>query len=726
LARLEQRELGAVRWFIGQFLVLVSLLGSYSLELGADRLVTAALGLVFLSCWIPRRIEAVPAWIWRYSPVPLLVVIVADFILSGGDFFPPLFRTVVLLTLYRALQVRTLREDLQLLLLALFLLMVTGVLSQEITFGIQLLVFAPLAMGLLFVVNLAHREGAAEEQDEMLIFAAFSWVSLHRRIRERFDKRTLMAGVLLFFATTGMTLLFFLFLPRFDIGAALPFPRLMTDRTLSGFTDNVEYGDVVSILDDDTIAMRVDVQSGNPPARPYWRMVALDAYYDGGFMVSPGVAKDHRILRNYRFDFSYAGKREGINESVWTLYLEGGISSYLPAGDTFDNIRFKNLTNLQVHDLTRVFKTTAVNATTLSIRYEDLSFAGIVPTGSGDILLDEMNPLLVDTSGPNYLRQVRYPQTLLVVPDGAENRRILDTALQAVGHHDEMPVEEFAERVVRLLKTDRGYSLESRIPEGEGEALLRWVDSGMAGHCELYAGAFVLISRYAGYPARLVTGFAGGDWNGYENYFMVRNRNAHAWCEVFVPRRGWLRVDPTPGYGTSAGSVDDALAAGRLRLDRTWQAYLDSLRILWFRRVIQFDGDDQAVMAEAARETGMAGLEWLKNAVTGWFSVLKSDWEALVKTGEWGGFLRDFILPALSICLLLAAGVYLRRGHRKRGYEAINRRRAGMILRQRESRDLPGEDRFRRPLQLVRYGPVDHWPEELERLFRAARSEKHR
>ena len=718
MARLDQRELGAVRWYIGQLLVLVGLLGSYSLDLGADGLVTAALGLVLVSCLLPKWIEAIPRWFWRFSPIPLLGVIIADFLLAGGDFFPPLFRTVVLLTLYRSLQVRTLREDLQVLLLTLFLLMVTGVLSQEVTFGIQLLVYAPLAMGLLFVVNLAYREGGKEDMQTLRIFDAFSWGFLRRRIRERFDKRTLLAGVLLFFATTGMTLLFFLFLPRFDIGAALPFPRLMTDRTLSGFTDHVEYGDVVSILDDDTIAMRVDVQSDNPPARPYWRMVALDAYYDGGFMVSPQVAKDHRLLRNYRFDFSYPGKRAGVDDSVWTLYLEGGISSYLPTGDTFDELRFKNRTSLQIHDLTRVLKTTQVNATTLSLRYEDMSFAGLVPGGSDDLPLQGMQPLLVDTSEPGYLKDIRYPQTLMVVPDGEANRRILDAVLRSAGLEPGMPVEEFADRLARFLKENRGYSLESRVPGGEGETLLRWVDSGLPGHCELYAGAFVLISRYAGYPARLVTGFAGGDWNGFENYYMVRNRHAHAWCEVFVPRRGWLRVDPTPGYGSEAGSVEDALAGGRLRLDRTWQAYLDSLRILWFRRVIQFDSDDQAIMAEVARDAGVAGVDWAKQRFLQLKELLQRDWRGLRHTGEWTGLARDILIPALVFGVLVGFGLLLRRRYRKRAFEAIMRRRAGGLLRTRQLRGLPEQDSVHATLLLIRYGSVEAWPEDPERATR--------
>ena len=718
MGRLDQREMGAVRWLLGQIMVLISLLGGYALDLGADLLITISMAAVTVALFFPRAVESVPRWFWRVSPALLLVAIISDFIFAGGDFLPPLFRMVVFLTLYRALQIRSPREDLQLLLLTLFLLIVTGVLSLEVTFGLQLILYAPLAMGLLFVVNLAHRENADPQPETGPIFAGFSWRRLASRIRTRFDRRTLLAGCLLFLATTAMSLLFFILLPRFDIGAALPFPRLRTNQSLAGFSDHIQYGDVVSILDDDAIAMRVDVEMDAPPALPYWRMVVLDAYYDGGFLASPRVQRDRRLMQHYRFEFDLPRGFPPPDTSVWTLYLEGGISSYLPTGETFRTLRFNNRIALQLHELTRVLQATEINANTLSLRYEGMRFDGLIPIAPEDQLLPAMQPLSVDSSKPDYLREVAYPQTLLAVPGGAENSRILEEALAAMQYQPGMPPDAFSERLVRHLRTGRGYSLQTRIPDGEGETLLRWVDSGLPGHCELYAGAFVLLARHAGYPTRLVTGFVGGDWNGFENYFMVRNRNAHAWCEILDPRRGWLRVDPTPGYGANGGSVQDALAGGRLQPDRTWNAYLDSLRILWFRRVIQFDSEDQAVMAETMKGVGLRSADWLRERYSAFKELLEKDWKALVESGEWSGLLKDAVLPAGIGLILVVVGFWLRSLRRSKGYEAIMRRRAGRLLDLRRVRGLGEGDPVHARLQLIRYGPMASWPEGVEKVLR--------
>ena len=66
-----------------------------------------------------------------------------------------------------------------------------------------------------------------------------------------------------------------------------------------------------------------------------------------------------------------------------------------------------------------------------------------------------------------------------------------------------------------------------------------------AGFCGHYASAFALLMRGAGVPARVVTGYLGGEWNPIGGYFLVRQSDAHAWAEVWLAGRGWTRIDPT-------------------------------------------------------------------------------------------------------------------------------------------------------------------------------------
>jgi transglutaminase-like putative cysteine protease len=80
-----------------------------------------------------------------------------------------------------------------------------------------------------------------------------------------------------------------------------------------------------------------------------------------------------------------------------------------------------------------------------------------------------------------------------------------------------------------------------------------------AGFCEHYASAFAVLMRGAGIPARIVTGYHGGDLNQFGNYLIVRQAEAHAWAEVWLEGRGWLRIDPTSAV--SPNRVEAGLSA---------------------------------------------------------------------------------------------------------------------------------------------------------------------
>ncbi len=82
------------------------------------------------------------------------------------------------------------------------------------------------------------------------------------------------------------------------------------------------------------------------------------------------------------------------------------------------------------------------------------------------------------------------------------------------------------------------------------------------GFCEHYAGSFALLMRAAGVPARIVTGYQGGEFNPDGNYLIVRQSDAHAWTEVWIEQRGWVRVDPTAAVSPDRieKGLDDALA----------------------------------------------------------------------------------------------------------------------------------------------------------------------
>jgi transglutaminase-like putative cysteine protease len=132
------------------------------------------------------------------------------------------------------------------------------------------------------------------------------------------------------------------------------------------------------------------------------------------------------------------------------------------------------------------------------------------------------------------------------------------------------------------------------------------------GFCEHYASAFAVLMRAAGLPARVVTGYQGGTFNRFADYWIVRQSDAHAWDEVWIEGRGWLRVDPTSAIAPErvergldeAASADEPLTS-RWQRRIPWLAdtrlRLDALRQLWRERILFFDQGSQQNLLERLR-----------------------------------------------------------------------------------------------------------------------------
>jgi hypothetical protein len=115
-----------------------------------------------------------------------------------------------------------------------------------------------------------------------------------------------------------------------------------------------------------------------------------------------------------------------------------------------------------------------------------------------------------------------------------------------------------------------------------------------SGQCEYFASSMVLMLRSQGIPARLVTGFLGGEYNPFEGYYIVRENNAHAWVEAWLDGAGWRIFDPTPPAGRPAAGAEGA----GLLAQQAW----DFLIFRWDRYVLTFGLYDQLRIFGSLRE----------------------------------------------------------------------------------------------------------------------------
>jgi hypothetical protein len=239
-----------------------------------------------------------------------------------------------------------------------------------------------------------------------------------------------------------------------------------------------------------------------------------------------------------------------------------------------------------------------------------------------------------------------------------------------------------------------------------------------------------------------VTGFRGGTWNGYSNNFTIRNSDAHAWAEIFDAEwhnsgdpehpGGWLRADPlavTTGPQAEEVRGEAALVS---RLDRSWKARLDSLRVFWYRRIVSFDQRSQVETLKAVKEATQNSGKWVREAI-GEFGASVRAWAM----GPWHlwRFFRTFATLAIGVGLIWWWRAYgralsLRMFHWRRGRgEHPVRREAGYWLARLASEGYSSgfgqaaneaPESVLRELQRLRFGASGTWTEP-EKTFRRAR-----
>lgn len=631
-AHLSREELKQSKWLLGILLSVIALWTQLSLDLGGRLLPGAGLGLTALLLCFPGLPGRLPGWFWKALTPALVVWIAGDFLVHRGDLLPPLIRMITLLLLVRCLAYRTRREDLQLIMLCLFIVVISGVLTLSLLFALQILLFTPVAMGLLFIINLLA--GSPGERLAPAVWRNFRWVGFFRRMMQAMDIRlALMAGGLY----AGMVLvssLIFVVMPRFRFDQAIPFLQLKT-QSLTGFRDTIDLGGVTEITEDDRVALRIDAPSRESvPEAPYFRMLALDSYINGQFSLSRSARTHPQVARSFqssRIDAALAGRvvEEAeapvpLEAGLWTFYLEGGVSKYLPVLGPFKQMRFTKRQAIETHAGFLVYNIDQPTTSVFSYQVWTMEPAARLAASRLDrITLPGAQPVVAPRSSEVW-KTLEYPMTQLAVPVEEADAAWLRQAVAEIRGGAERSAQEFAERAAAWLQDRHAYSLASRVQDRGRDEVVAWMQDGLGGHCEYFAAAFTLLARTAGHPTRVVVGFNGGSWNTVENYFTVRHRNAHAWCEIFDGEGAWIRVDPTPG-GLRQEQTGQSAGRRGLEEESGWDAWVDSLRIVWYRRVINFDQESQ---------------EELTTQIQSWSKGFKGQWdtaarEAMDRVTEW-------------------------------------------------------------------------------------------
>ena len=285
---------------------------------------------------------------------------------------------------------------------------------------------------------------------------------------------------------------------------------------MSGLSDTMSPGNLSSLALSDAIAFRAEFDGPTPPpAQRYWRGPVLWDFDGRTWSIGPSFWAEFTPPRGGSASYRYAVILEPHNRQ-WLFALETVAS--LPRGTriSFDG---------------RLLSTTPVRA---RLRYETAS-------------VTEPEPVAVERAGA-----LRWATRL---PPDSNPRAVALAQEWRAGAASDL---EVLARAIAFLREGRYlYTLEP--PLLGANPVDEFLFTTRAGFCEHFSSAFVVLMRAAGVPARVVTGYQGGERNIVDNILTVRQSDAHAWAEVFLAGRGWVRVDPT------AAAVPGRVEAGLAR-----------------------------------------------------------------------------------------------------------------------------------------------------------------
>ena len=264
LPQLSLDELRRLKWLLGGALALVSLWTVFFLDVEALELVAVAAAMILAGIIWPQLPSRVPPIVWKLV-VPAIIVATATDWYFSAETLPVLIRLGIQLVLYRALAYRRKREDLQLIVLGLFLVVVAGVLTVALGFAFVLLLFTACALSFLFVVTLVDlSEGNVESTPfvgggEAPAWARLSWRQFFSKLGRVADWRLLGFAGGLFVLVVGFSALIFLIIPRFEIASNFFLEKYITRKSRTGFTETLKFGDVAELIRDETVAFRADL-----------------------------------------------------------------------------------------------------------------------------------------------------------------------------------------------------------------------------------------------------------------------------------------------------------------------------------------------------------------------------------------------------------------------------------------------------------------------------------
>lgn len=395
-----------------------------------------------------------------------------------------------------------------------------------------------------------------------------------------------------------------------------------------GFSEKVALGAIGRLQQSDQVVMRVRIEDGGALALKdlRWRGVALDNFDNLNWRrTNQNNRQTESADEKGLVKFGMAGKAEDL--TVQTFYVEPLETPVL--------FGIKRI--IAVQSNFAALNTDSENSVFLPKMYAERNVYKVYSDTSQP---DEQ--VLRNDNAAYSAASKRYLQ----LPEKYDNR-IAELAQKVVQNAGARNRYEAASAIESFLQNDFGYTLDLKAsgPEPLADFLFNWRE----GHCELFSTAMAVMLRTQGIATRVVNGFQAGEYNDAADAFIVSQKEAHSWVEVYFPEsNAWVTFDPTPAAGrdlSAQANAEHGFIAAQVN------KYLEAAQMFWLQYVVAFDNQEQRNLVRNLRDQFLQNQAKATEIGESWTAQISRWWSEL--SGKRGAAAR--FSAVLQIVLVLGA-----------------------------------------------------------------------
>src|SRR5271170_26140 len=520
---------------------------------------------------------------------------------------------VMLIRLYSA---TTDRDALFLTMLSFAAILASAVLTIDTTFlG---LFFLFLLFGVATFVGLEMRRGSKG--------AIAPEVDARPQQERRLDRALVLAALSVALGAMIIGGALFFFFPRFSAGYL---GRTSLQPTLmSGFSDDVELGQIGEIKKNSTVVMRV--RTGKPVGYPTlrWRGIALSAFDGKRWFSASHDSVTIPAGMNGWINLMERPPEQDPAATIlrYTILLQPVATDTMFAPANAISIR-GNLSGEGSSTELGARRSYIIRDSTGSLFNPFHNFSTIRYEGFS--LLPARNVPRLRAASTEYSEEIR--NTYLQLPK--LDPRIPELAKQITARA-QTPFDKTI-TLENYLRSHYAYNLNLTGKPGD-DPLSHFLFETRSGHCEYFASAMAIMLRTLGIPTREVNGFLPGEYNDLGEDYIVRASDAHSWVEVYFPGSGWMTFDPTP-------DAPEGSAGFLTQLEK----YADYLQLTWDDWVVSYDFIHQILLAQTMQRDTRTWMEIVRS----WFVRQETKGRRWMRS--WNNGLR-LLLPCVIVLFLMA------------------------------------------------------------------------